>query len=55
MSQPSPRTLGSAPRTGLVIFSTASGESTRVPRDVPPDRSIRQKIARSAAVLNRPA
>ncbi len=31
MSQPSPRTLGSSPIVGLVIFSTASGESTRAP------------------------
>ena len=56
MSQPSPRVFGS--RSGvaaLVIFSTASGDRMRVLCNAPPPSSMRQKMARSAAVLNRPA
>ena len=41
--------------TGVVIFATVSGERTRSPRIAPLFSSMRQKIARSAAVLNSPA
>ena len=40
---------------GVVIFATVSGERIRAPRYAPPSSSMRQKIARSAAVLNSPA
>ena len=56
MSQPSPRTFCSfGPLAGDVIFATASGDRIRTPLWLPPFRSMRQKIDRSAAVLKRPA
>ena len=56
MSQPSPRTFVSRDdEAGVVIFATVSGDRTRTPWATPPSSSMRQKIATSAAVLNRPA
>ena len=56
MSQPRPRRLISrAGVAGAVILAIVNGARIRLPETVPPDRSIRQKIVRSAAVLNRPA
>ena len=55
-SQPRPRMLASpAGEAGAVMRSTASGESTRAVPTAPPSSSMRQKIARSLAVLKRPA
>ena len=55
-SQPSARVFGSSPGVdGLIIFSTPSGDRMRAPLCEPPFSSMRLKIARSAAVLNRPA
>ncbi len=55
-SQPSAREpRSSAVAAGVVSFATVSGASTSFPRNVPPESSMRQKFARSAAVPNRPA
>ena len=55
-SQPRPRTLGSAAGVdGAVIRATDSGERIRRPSSVPWPRSMRQKRARSSAVVNIPA
>ena len=56
MSHPRPRTFRSPGDVAcVVIFATASGDRIRTPRYTPPSRSMRLKIARSAAVLKRPA
>jgi hypothetical protein len=56
MSHPSPRTLRwSRGVAGEVIFAIVNGARIRAPSSSPPPRSMRQKRARSAAVLNNPA
>ena len=57
MSHPKPRTFASpAGVAGDVMRATASGDSTRAPPGTaPPPSSMRQKRARSSAVLKSPA